>query len=262
MMAYSKGGIKKLLEIAVDAALQSGGILARSGSKLRAVEVDLKRDVKIRADKESEKIIIKLLNKRSDLPILTEESGLLSKGCSVNGLRWIVDPLDGSINYSRGLPISCVSIGLWDNAEPLAGVIYDFNRSELFTGIAGVGSWLNGRKITASKVSAKEKAIMLTGFPGKANYSRKVLSRLVSDIRSYKKVRLFGSAALSLAYVALGRADAYFEDGIMIWDVAAGIPIVMGSGGSYDIEYIRDGMQLRIYASSKGLSNGHDNFHR
>ncbi|MFH1190091.1 MAG: inositol monophosphatase family protein [Candidatus Omnitrophota bacterium] len=253
MTAYSKDEIKRLLAIARGAALKSGDSLIHAGQRLRRVEVDLKRDVKIFADRASERIIVKYLSERSAFPILTEESGLLKRGRSAGGLRWIVDPLDGTINYSRALPVSCVSIGLWDENKPLAGVIYDFNRSELFTGITGSGSWLNGGKIRVGGLSAKEKAVLLTGFPGKADHSQKALSRLVAGIRRYKKVRLIGSAALSLAYVASARADVYFEKDIMLWDVAAGIPIVLGAGGAVKIDHPRGDDICDVKASNAYL---------
>jgi myo-inositol-1(or 4)-monophosphatase len=115
--------------------------------------------------------------------------------------------------------------------EPLLGVVYDFNRDEMFTGLVTEGAWLNGMPIKVSDVVEESKAVLCTGFPISTDFSELALLNFVKDIQSYRKVRLIGSAALSLAYVASGRVDAYQENDIAIWDVAAGIAIVKAAGG-------------------------------
>ncbi len=198
----------------------------------REITKDLLHDVKIKADTRIETFIIESLSKRYDYPILSEESCLLQEGLRDNRYCFIVDPLDGSLNFSRGIPICCISIALWKGMKPLAGVVYDFNKNEVFTGIVNQGAWLNDNPIKVSSINEKSKAVLFTGFPVNTNFSKESLNRFVEDIREYKKVRLLGSAALSLAYVACGRGDYYRENDIKIWDVAAGLVLVAAAGGA------------------------------
>lgn len=228
-MRYPKKGIEHLLSVAEEASKRAGAALSGMGASGLKVTADAGRDIKIAADRQAESVIIRFLQREAPFSILTEERGIIGK--RLNRLRWIVDPLDGTLNYSRRIPLSCVSIGLWDGDTPVLGVVNDFNRAELFSGMAPGGAWLNGRKIKVSAVSRKEKAVFLTGFPSRTDFSVKAISGFVNSVRSYKKVRLLGSAALSLAYVAAGRADEYYEKDIMLWDVAGGVPIVLGAGG-------------------------------
>ena len=137
------------MSIANEAANLAGKRLSGSRVQNRRVLADKARDIKIAADRQSESAIARFLQKEAPFSILTEEAGLLGK--SGDRLRWIVDPLDGTMNYSRGMPVSCVSIGFWDADAPLLGVVYDFNRSEVFSGISDGGAWLNGRKIRDRK---------------------------------------------------------------------------------------------------------------
>lgn len=137
--------------------------------------------------------------------------------------------------------------------EPLIGVIYDFNRDEAFSGIVGRGAWLNGQQIQVSMVRKSSDAVLVTGFPEGTDFSQASLTRFVNEIRQYKKVRLLGSAALSLAYVACGRADVYHEVDIRIWDAAAGIALVKAAGGSVRISYMDDKSILKVMASNTYL---------
>jgi len=221
------------LSVAEKAAKTSGEYLRQVMNSNIQIVKQLARDVKLEVDLKSESIIINILKKESDFPILTEERGLINVSNFINDseYQWIVDPLDGSLNFSRNIPICCVSIALWKDAEPLLGVIYDFNRNEIFTGSVNKGAWLNGQKISTNKVKEKSKAILATGFPVSTDFSKDALLDFVEDVRSYMKIRLFGSAALSLAYVSCGRADVYKENSIKIWDVAAGLALVKAAGG-------------------------------
>lgn len=221
--------ISQFLALAKETALQAGEFLLGDDRNIRKINKESPRDVKIEADIQSEKIIIDLLTKNSNFSILSEEKGMIERGST--DYIWVVDPVDGSLNYSRQIPLSCISIGLWKGDESLLGVIYDFNRSELFSGISGAGAWLNDVPIHVSQTDTKEKSVLLTGFPVKTDFSAARINRFVKDIQSYQKVRLLGSAALSIAYVASGRAEAYYEENIMWWDIAGGIPLVLGAGG-------------------------------
>lgn len=236
MIEYS---LSSLLELAKKTAFQAGSTLIEQQKSARQVQQSHNRDVKIKGDFLSETIIIDFLQQHSSFPILTEESGIIGE-IDREQYLWIVDPLDGSLNYSQGIPFCCISIGLWEANSPVLGVIYDFYRNELFSGIIGEGAWLNETSIKISETKKKNGAILCTGFPIKTDFSEKAITRFVNQIQAYKKVRLLGSAALSLAYVACGRVDAYIEENIMLWDVSAGCAIVKAAGGEVQIDYSND----------------------
>lgn len=192
------------------------------------------KDIKLRADQESEAIILEGLA-ASSYAILAEESG---EHGSLDGDApvWIVDPLDGSMNYSRKAPLYCVSIALWAGPGPLLGVIYDVERDEMFSAITGEGARCNDQAIGVSAVDDPGNAILVTGFPSKRDFSADSIGEFVERARRFKKVRMLGTAALMLAWVACGRADFYMEDDIMLWDVAAGIALVQAAGGCVAID--------------------------
>ena len=252
-MVFSSDQLKEWLSLAEEVAKLSGAFLAQSRDKVKQVRADSGRDIKIEADQQSERMIINYLQRRSEFSILSEESGLLTANKEKDGLTWIIDPLDGSLNYSRGIPICCVSVGLWQRDKALLGSVYDFNNDELFSGIVGKGAWLNGETIKTSITAEKEKAVLCTGFPIGTDFSKNALTVFVQHVRAYKKVRLIGSAALSLAYVASGRVDAYLEKDIMFWDVAGGLAIVQAAGGRIiQINSNRSNV-LTVYASNPFL---------
>ncbi len=240
------------LSVAAEAARRAGAYLLQSTQNSRDIITDKERDVKIAADGSSESIILKYLQEHSAFSILSEERGLVER--KSNSTVWIVDPLDGSLNYSRGIPLCCVSIGLWEENQPVLGVIYDFHRDELYSGIAGEVAWCNEREIKASDVTKKDKAVLCTGFPVNTDFSAENLMTFIQNIQQYKKIRLLGSAALSLAYVASGRADAYVENDIMVWDVAAGLAIVSGAGCSLSIRNGAKPNSLHVAVSNRHFS--------
>lgn len=251
-MAKEMRELEKWLFVAEKAAYHAGVFLSRKKIKDNKIRADIGKDVKISADLHSEKIIINMLRAKSEFDILTEEKGFLPGG-SEKRLLWIVDPLDGTMNFLRGIPISCVSVGLWRGNRPLLGVIYDFNKNELFSGIAGKIAFLNQRRIKVSAVSEEANAVLCTGFPVNTDFSSSGVLKFTRQIQSYKKVRLIGSAALSLAYVAAGRADVYHENNIMLWDVAAGAAIITGAGGNVRILPSAKENAFSVYASNRQL---------
>ena len=246
---------REMLNLAVK-AVEDAAAVVRKSVHMGQVVAEMERDVKIRADYELEAVTVRTLSRKSMYPILTEERGLMEDKDPGNGYRWIVDPLDGSLNFSRAIPISCISIGLWKGWDPLLGVILDFHRDELFTGLVGEGAWLNNSPITAGKVRKKKDAVLCTGFPVSTDFSQPALLKFVENIRQYKKVRLLGSAALSLAYVAAGRADTYLEEDIAVWDVAAGLALVLAAGGVVHISRGRSENRLIVEAGNKWLLSG------
>lgn len=220
-----------LLSVALKTAHETSKIVLASLDKNKKIVLDLRHDVKIKGDQDAGNFISEMLYKESGYPVISEED-ILSHYIKIkSGYKWIIDPIDGSLNFLRGIPICCISIALWDGNTPLLGVVYDFNRKELFSGIVGKETWLNKKVVKVSKIFEKSKAVLLTGFPTGMDFSKKSLTKFIGDIKGYKKIRLLGSAALSLAYVSCGRADFYHEKSIKIWDVAAGIALVIAAGG-------------------------------
>lgn len=228
---FSTLELQKLCSNAESAARAAGDLLDRSrGSKI--VVEDLRRDIKLNVDVETEDEIIDILS--GDIPILCEENGWIG-ACAET--YWIVDGLDGTVNYSREIPLSCVSIALIVNGIPNVGVIYDYVHEEMFTGIVGLGSFLNGVPIQVNDNTDVSKALLLTALSTKLEFSSRSLFEFVQGLDQWRKVRMLGTAALSMAYVAAGRADACQIKNIMFWDVAAGIAIVNAAGGRVVTEF-------------------------
>jgi myo-inositol-1(or 4)-monophosphatase len=233
-----------LLKIASQAALTAGEFLSQNPDVSRKIKGEFNHDIKIEADRQSEGILLDFLKKESHLPVFSEEAG----GVISNALTWIVDPIDGTLNFQRQIPLCCISIGLWEKDKPVLGVIYDFYRRELFAGIVGVGAWLNEKPMSVSPTLVKEKAILFTGFPAASDFTTEGLLPLVTQVQSFRKLRWIGSAALSLAYVASGRGDAYHERHTMLWDVAAGMALVLAAGGS--CQYEKKDCGYNVFASN------------
>lgn len=245
--------LSALLSLAQDAASNASEIIRDNPGEHQRVEVNLKRDVKVGADRTLETAIVEDLLQNSKYPVLTEELGFLQRGQHDPGFCWIVDPLDGSLNFSRGIPIHCISVALWEGMNPLLGVVHDFTRNETFSGLVGHGAWLNKHPIATSRTKEISQAVLCTGFPVSTDFSKRSLSAFLDAIQAYKKIRLFGSAALSLAYVGCGRADAYMENDIRIWDVAAGIALVKAAGGMVEYESTLNETTFRVKATNPYL---------
>lgn len=211
------------LQIATESARAAGAIL-REGAGLRHVNFQDAKDVKLQADIESEQFIRARLTAATGLPIIGEEQGGDEKLPLRDELYWVVDPLDGTYNYLRGIPQCCVSIGLMRGLTPVVGAVYDFNADELFAGAAGWGVTVNGQAVSPVWPDKIENAVLVTGFPAGRDYSGPALRNFVHDIQRFQKIRMIGSAALATAYVAIGRMDAYCEETIRLWDIAGDSP--------------------------------------
>ena len=230
------------LNIAKKSALAAGKLLLENQVDLSGVLSSDNKDIKLKADLESEGLIIKTISAVSEYPILSEERGKVKDFViSDDTVYWIVDPLDGSLNYSRGIPLACVSIALWKGQTPILGVVNDFNRGEVFSRVSGKPLVVNGDvvKNTNNSLSLEiSNAIIGTGFPSGRKYDDSSLYEFVKKVQRYKKVRLLGSAALSLAWVSVGRLDVYSEEGIYLWDIAAGLALVDGGRASSKMSLI------------------------
>jgi myo-inositol-1(or 4)-monophosphatase len=239
------------LQLARSAALAAGDLLRAEFLRGSEVKSDLGKDIKLAADVQAEALILAQLRASSVHPILSEEAGA-DDAFAGAGLRWVVDPLDGTFNFSRRLPLCCVSIGLCDGDRPVLGVIHDFMAGVTYEGADGLGAWRNGEPMRVSPVADAGKAALCTGFPAGREFGRDSLLGFVRQAQTSKKVRLLGSAALSLAQVAAGVVEIYHEDDINFWDVAAGLALVMAAGGSHECLPGSSRWQREVFAS-----NGH-----
>lgn len=219
-----------LSELAKETALKAGNFLLSQKFKPKKVESESGRDIKLELDIKTEQLIRKEL-KASNISVQGEE---LSSS-AFEKLRWVVDPIDGTANYFRGLDQCCVSIALMDMDECLIGVIYNFNTNELYEATKGLGAKLNNRPITVSSITEKNKASLTTGFPASETVDSSY--DFLDELKGWKKIRMFGSAALSCAYVASGKCDFYAEKGVFLWDFAAGIILVKEAGGK--VEFLK-----------------------
>lgn len=175
------------------------------------------------------------------------------------GRVWIVDPLDGTVNYVHRLPQVAVSVALWDGGEPLVGVVVDVARNDEFVAVRGEGATLNGETIEVSTTDTLDRSLVSTGFPYDRRQHAGAYLRVVEEVMLRSQgTRRLGSAALDLAWLAAGRYDAYWEHGgdhgVKPWDVAAGILLVTEAGGTYSNESgEHNQLQARAHVASNGL---------
>jgi len=236
------------IEIAKNAAKEAGKVLLHKKDSLNQSIFSSDKDIKLKADIEAENRIKSILEKESSFPILAEESGK-SKD-HLDETFWVVDPLDGTANYARDIPLCCVSIALMHKMNPVLGVIYDFNNSDLYEGHLDGEAKLNELAIKVSDTTLPSEGILVTGLPNNTDYSDQALLGMVKDFQKWRKVRMIGSAAIASCYVASAKADVYKEFGTYIWDVAAGAAIVNASGGRAEITNQRDNFQVDVHFSN------------
>ena len=238
----------KKLTIAKRAALEAGDFLRKNRNDLNKTISSTNRDIKLQADIEAEKIIKDIINNDSNFGILAEESGISTEESHKN--LWVVDPLDGTANYSRNIPLCCVSIAMLSDTKPVLGVIYDFNNDELYEGSINTNACLNGKEISVSKTKKSQEGILVTGLPNDTNYSDEAMMRMIKNFQNWRKVRMIGSAALASVYIASGKADLYMEDKSYLWDIAAGAAIVNAAGGEALILNQNDKFQVDVRFSN------------
>ena len=224
------------LEIAKSAALKGGKYLLENQGQELKILLNEGRDIKLQLDTDTEKLIKDSLGSQSEFSILGEETGLSN---DLGEFYWVVDPLDGTSNFLRDIPISCVSIALMQNLTPILGVIYDFNHKELYFGHNESKAFVNNQQIQVSSLSLKNESTLVTGIPAKTDYSDDEFNQLISTFQSWKKIRMIGSAAMAAVYVAAGKAERYQEKGIFLWDIAAGASIVSAAGGKVSISNLQ-----------------------
>ena len=243
--------LEKELNIAKSAALAAGDILKTTKNDLNIEISSSERDIKLKADTAAETLIKRIIQDDSDIPILAEESGKSSE--NLGDIFWVIDPLDGTANYSRDIPICCVSIALIKNLIPVIGVIYDFNNNDLYIGSLNQEALLNNKKITVSSTLKHQDGVLITGLPNATDYSDQAMIGMIKDFQGWRKVRMIGSAAMASAYVASGKADVYKEFGTYLWDVAAGAAIVNAAGGTANILNKKDNFQVDVFFSNSKI---------
>jgi myo-inositol-1(or 4)-monophosphatase len=221
------------LELATHAALEAGKLLRKHFGTDTVVDEASAHDIKLALDKESQELITGILLGARDGDALYGEEGIA--GNQASDRQWIVDPIDGTVNYYYGIPHFCVSIALRVGGEIVVGVIHDPMVGETWSVEKGGPAMLNGRPITASKRDKLSDSILYVGSGKDENSLRTGVDRFHRASVRARKMRMMGSAALGMAYLASGRLDGYIESRISLWDIAAGQLLVETAGGKVEL---------------------------
>jgi myo-inositol-1(or 4)-monophosphatase len=235
--------LKQAQDTAVPAARAVGALLRRHLPARKRTKVVTQHDIKLELDVRCQKLIERALLAAYPRSALLGEEGVAGQAGA--DWRWVVDPIDGTVNFTYGIPHACVSIALQqrtakpdastyaDGYQTLVGVVYDPFCDELWTAARGQPARLNGRIIHVSRRRRLREAIISIGFAKTRESLEATLPYFVELVHRVRKLRVMGSAALALTYVASGRFDAYIERGIRLWDIAAGGLIVECAGGQF-----------------------------
>jgi len=226
----TKGELKAMAALAADLAVKAGAILRRGFNHVRWIDYKGRINPVTDYDLKAERFITRKISAAyPDHEILAEEAGAGGRGSE---FRWIIDPLDGTVNYAHGFPVYCVSIALEYFGEVVAGAVYDPERDELFRSARGTRALLNGRPITVSPETRLERALLATGFAYDIGTARRNnLGLFARMARRAQAIRRPGSAALDLCWLACGRIDGFWELKLHPWDTAAAALIVANAGG-------------------------------
>jgi len=243
-----------MLNFAIETARAAGHLLLEKYGRITAVTKKGDYNLVTEADLASEALIIERI--KSHYPrhmILAEESGDTVVVGGDAKWKWIIDPLDGTTNFAHGYPCFCVTIALEHDGELVVGVTYDPTRNELFTAEKGQGASLNFKPIHVSSTEKLSESLLVTGFPYDFKDRHDFARHLTDFLLGARGVRRDGSAAIDMAYVACGRFDGFWEEGLNPWDVAAGVLMISEAGGRVT-GY--DGSPLSIYKPPICASNG------
>ena len=243
--------MKQYLDAAENAARAAGQLLRENFQRPRRVKALAPHDIKLEIDVQAQELIGKLLLDQFPAHALYGEEGIAGDQSSDH--QWIVDPLDGTVNYFYGIPHFCVSIALRLQREIVVGVIFDPIRNEMWTGQRGDVSKLNGAPIHVSDRAELAEAVISIGLAKTGETINTNFPLLQQMIHRVRKCRVLGSAALDLAYVASGRLDAYIETGISLWDIAAGSLLVENAGGTVDLRPRENMKEKYSIAALNGL---------
>ena len=233
--------------------------LIRDFGELENIQVSSKGpgDFVSSADKRTEKTLIEELQKaHPDYGIITEETGIINKSNIKN--RWIIDPIDGTMNFLNGIPQFAISIAYEEDNEIICGVIFNPITNEMFCAEKGNGAYLNNSRIRVSNKKKLKDALLVTGGPnGASKIKNKIYSEYINVSNNVSNVRKFGSAALDMAYVACGRFDGYWQRELNYWDIAAGVIILKEAGGF--IDFFEDDLS---YPLKKNVLASNSNIHQ
>ncbi len=234
-MKYKGHDYTAELSVAVRAAREAGSLIRSRAGRLNGENVRKKgrNDLVTEVDEEAQRIIIRVLEETfPEYDVLAEEDDKGEGTIEAEDYRWIVDPIDGTTNFTHGVPPYAVSIGLQHHHEVVVGVILDVSRDELFTAVRGHGLRVNGYARSVSPTASLAESLITTGFPYRSIDHLDVYLQVLSDFMTQSRgVRRPGSAAVDLAYVAAGRFEGFFETGLKSWDIAAGLLLVEEAGG-------------------------------
>ena len=221
------------INLIVKACTKASRYLIRDFGEIENLQVSTKApgDFVTSADRRTEKILIEELQKsHPDYGIVTEESGVINKSNNKN--KWIIDPIDGTMNFLNGIPQFAISVGYEEDNEIKCGVIFNPIANEMYLAEKGNGAYLNNSRIRVSNKKNIKDSIIVTGGPKQnSKIKEKIFSEYINVSKNVSNVRKFGSAALDMAYVASGRFDGYWQRELNYWDIAAGIIIIKEAGG-------------------------------
>ncbi len=224
------------INLITKACMKASRSLIRDFGEIENLQVSTKApgDFVTSADKRTEKILIDELQKaHPNYGIVTEESGMINKKNLEN--RWIIDPIDGTMNFLNGVPQFAISVAYEENSEVVSGVIFNPITNEMFCAEKGNGAYLNNSRIRVSKKKNIQNSLLVTGGPKQSSDLKdKIFKEYIKISNKVSNVRKFGSAALDMAYVACGRFDGYWQRELNYWDIAAGIILVKEAGGYVD----------------------------
>jgi len=249
----SKTEIRTLVEFAEKTARAAGAILKEGFSKNYKIRYKGRIDPVTEYDLKSEKYIVSRITKRFPSHGILSEEGNDKK--STEPFRWVIDPLDGTVDFSHGFPVYCVSIGVEYKGDPVAGAVYDPERDECFTAGFSLGARLNGKKIGVTSEKKLERALLATGFSYDIATAKKnnlgLFARMAKECQG---VRRLGSAAIDLCWLACGRLDGFWELHLRPWDTAAAVVVVTEAGGKITR---LDGSPHSIFDDDLMASNGY-----
>jgi len=241
-----------MLEFATSLARQTGDFIRSRSASDFSVEHKGRIDLVTEVDKEAQGRIVSAIEKHfPDHGILAEESYSKDGG---SGYTWIIDPLDGTTNFVHHLPVYAVSLAVYLQGRPLVGVCYNPAAGELFAAEAGQGATRNGKPIKVSATTEIVNALVATGFPYRSQNLDQISARFFRVITQAQGVRRLGAAALDLCYVACGVFDAFWEEGLAPWDMAAGALILTEAGGRITN---LDGTPFDLERGTVAASNSH-----
>jgi myo-inositol-1(or 4)-monophosphatase len=249
---------QRALERAVSAARAAGRLMRSQKTARKKINAETQHDIKLELDVRCQQLIEKTLLASFPQAAILGEEGV--SGRQDAPLRWVIDPIDGTVNFTYGIPHACVSIALQrqDNRGKFTteiGVVYDPFCDELWTAKRGGPARLNGKIIHASRRDNLAEAIVAIGFSKTLDSLHENLPVFNVLVRRVRKIRMMGAAALALTYVASGRFDAYIESGISLWDIAAGGLILECAGGEFWHRPLPDSDKYRMIANN-GLLRG------